>query len=280
MHIPFKSTLVFDAFYMEPFPFQVDNTTYVLDTERQYVLVQKDLSHYATVPSQGLEGCHTDFHNHYFCSSSRFAFFPISDDICEVLLTKNDSDHSLALKVCPFSEFIPNKPCHSSLFGFHYLYLPHEMYVSIICPDSSQGEKMSGHLAARVECSIRTTAIRTFAEQVHDGFLGRNPPIVYQLSLLTNLSTNLPRVTKRLPRLDLPSLSLLDANVTDPDLPFYLEPSVHYPSFLVPVVLIFIVLIAIAIGLRRALSLYVMLRTRVSRSDRRGSNQEVADASV
>ena len=281
LHIPFKSSLVFDAFYMEPFPFEAGNATYVLDGERQYVLVQKDLTHYATVQPRSLEGCRTEFQNHYFCPSALFAFFPITDNVCEVSLTRPDSDHSLALKVCPFSKYVPDKPCHANLFGFHYLYLPQEMYVSVVCPGSSQGKRLSGHLATRVECSIRTSNLKTYPETVHAGFWSEKSPVVYELSSLTNLTANLPQVKERLPLVDIPHLSILDDNVTDADLPFYLEPSFHYSTFFIPVIVIIIALIPITVGLRRALRLYVMLKTRVSSSTSRGgSPQEVGDPSV
>lgn len=265
IYIPFQSGHQFEAFRVEPFPFQIEGVAMTLDLESLIVLVNKDYTLYATIDISTLDKCKTEFSYQYLCQSSLFAFFPVSGaGVCEVILTQNDTQ--LALSLCPYRRLVPAPLYHRSFFGYHYFYFTEPYFVSVVCPEGSSYQNVSGHLAVPAACHLRSDKLSTFPEKLHQGFVAARPDIIVPLGTLTNITlSGVKFVTNAIPRLNLTYVSDFETAVQD-NLPLYLRPSVHFSSFVVPFVLLIVGLIALTCVVRRALSLYIFLDSKVKQA--------------
>ena len=100
IRIPFKSQDIFNLHRLEPFPFAVNQSIMILDSESSIVLVKEDFSVYATSALSTLDRCRTEYQNLYFCPASLFAFMPIrGEGVCEVVLTRENVSSALSMSL-------------------------------------------------------------------------------------------------------------------------------------------------------------------------------------
>ena len=262
IHVPFRSADDFLVFRIEPFPFLVNDTIFELDLTTTVVLINRDVSLYATGPLSDLTSCHTGYQGLFFCSASLFAFLPVSGSHCEVALTRTNAED--ALEVCPYRHVAPKPMFHRLFSGFHYFFFMESSFVSVVCPNGSTYREVSGHLAVRAACSLQSAQLKTFPETLHQGLNVSDFSPVYPLTGLTNLSfSRITYVTNTLSELTFSNVSDFESAVQD-SLPAYLSPYVHYPSVVTPVVVFVLIALPVCYFLRRALSLYMSIRARAA----------------
>ncbi len=261
IHVPFRSTEEFEAYRLEPFPFSVNGIILELDTPSSVVLVRSDFSLYATGPFSDLQYQHL-----FFCSASLFAFLPVTGAICEVVLTQIDA--SKALEICPYRHVLSKSLFHRRFSGYQYFLFTEPYYVSIVCSNSSTYQEVSGHLAIRVACFLRSANLTTFPEKLHHGFNSTNSLPIFPLTSLSNLTlSRITYVTNTIAELTFSNVSEFESVVQD-SLPIYLSPYVHFPSIVAPVVLLLLLVIPLFCCVRRALTLYRYLENLENRSSR------------
>ena len=164
VHVPFKSQDIFQLYRLEPFPFAVNNSVMILDSESSLVLIKDDFSVYATDEFSTLSGCRSEYQNVYFCPASLFAFLPVKGNgVCEVVLTQEDA--STALSLCPYKQLVPKIMFHKSFHGHHYFFFTEPLYVSVVCPDGPSYQKVSGHFAVLTVCSLKSDKFHVFPEK-------------------------------------------------------------------------------------------------------------------
>ena len=261
IHVPFKSEDVFELYRVEPFPFAVNETVMVLDSESSIVLVKDDFSVYATDTFSTLANCRSEYQNLYFCPASLFAFMPItSNGVCEVLLTQTNA--SSALSLCPYKQLVPRTMFHKSFYGHHYFFFPKPIYVSVACPEGSSFQQVSGHFAVLIGCTLRSDHLNIFPEKYHEGFISNITSHVFSISILDHINNmNIKFVTNTLSELSFSNISEFETAIHE-SLPMYLSPAVHFPSIFSIVVLFIIILIPL-FCVSRATSLYNVLQARV-----------------
>ena len=258
IHIPFKSGDSFEVYHIEPFPFSINGTIMTLDRPSSVVLIHTGFSLYASDRFSALHSCRTEHAGLYFCSASTFAFMPLTGNVCEAHLTHPDG--SKALAICPYRQLTPQPLFHTQFSGFHYFFFTNPYFTSIVCPDGTTHQEVLGHLAVRVVCFLRSANLTTFPEKLHEGFRSSFNATLFPLDSLANLNfTSIKYVTHTLSEFHLSNYSQLQSAVQD-SLPTYLSPGVHYPTLLIPVVLIILTVIPISLCLRRALTLYTHLK--------------------
>ena len=272
IHIPFKSGDVLDVHQVEPFPFLANDTLMVLDLPPSIVVISTDFTLYATASVAELQRCKTSTIEHFYCPASLFAFLTITGGVCEVVLTQADA--TKALELCPYTSLSQESLFHKTFFHHHYFLFSSPMYISIICPDGTQYKEVSGHLAIYFSCNVRSSNLTTFPSNLHKGFIGNSSARIYPLSSLDNIHlSNIKNVNNKVLEFKFSNTSDLDTPIHE-ILPTYLHPHVHYPSFIIPIVIILIVLIPLGCYLKRALTLYNILRNKrgVTVSSQQDSN--------
>ena len=260
IHIPFQSEDVLEVHQVEPFPFAVNDTLMTLDLPPSIVLVTKDFSLYAAGSVTDLQHCKSTFLHHYHCPASLFAFLPITGGVCEVVLTQDN--HEKALELCPYTT-VTHKPLfHKTFFSHHYFFFIHPFYISIICPEGTVYKEVSGHLAVYFACHVRSANLTTFPSKLHQGFVGNSSARIYPLTSLNNVHfSSIKHVTNKVYDFKFSNTSDLETAVHNV-LPGYLHPYVHYPSLLIPIVIILIIVIPLCCWVRKALTLYNVLKQR------------------
>ncbi len=150
--------------------------------------------------------------------------------------------------------------------GFHYFFFTQPFFVTITCPEGSSYKEVTGHLAVRVACSLRSDNLTTFPEKLHHGFTATNVIPVYSLDGLQSLNfTRMRYVTNTLSELTFSNFSELQSAVHD-SLPVYLAPYVHYPSMVVPVIIFIIIVSPLWCLVKRVLTFYNHLLANVASS--------------
>ena len=263
IHVPFKSDHTYEVYRVEPFPFMVNGTVMTLDLPNSITLINKDFTMYATGQLSDLDKCQTEYLNLYFCSASIFAFTPItSDGICEVVLTREDA--SKALTLCPYRELVPKPFFHTSFHGHHYFFFTEKYYVSVVCPGGSEYKEISGHFAILTACSLRSDKLNVFPEMLHEGFVLNITTRIFPIDTLLNLNfSSIKYVTTALTEFTFSNVTEMETALQD-SLPVYLNPHVHFPTILIPIILSLALIIPLCYCVRKALSLYRILEGRVA----------------
>ena len=261
IHVPFKSEDVFELYRLEPFPFAVKNSVMILDTESSLVLVKDDFSVYATNTFSTLSECRSEHRNLYFCPASLFAFLPVKGGgSCEVVLTQKDA--SAALSLCPYKQLVPKIMFHKSFQGHHYFYFTEPLYVSVLCPNGSAYQEVSGHFAVLTVCSLKSDTFHVFPEKSHEGFISNITSPIFPINTLTNLNLTIKFVTNTVSEFSFTNISDFEAGIQE-SLPEYLSPYVHFPSLLAPILILCLMLIPLFYCLHKATSLYKVLNGRL-----------------
>lgn len=271
IHVPFKSTEIFELYRLEPFPFTVNDTVMILDAESSLVLVKDDFSVYATDKFSTLGGCRSEYQNLYFCPSSLFAFLPTKKGgSCEVVLTKEDA--SAALSLCPYKQLVPKIMFHKSFHGHHYFFFTESLYVSVKCPNGSAYQEVSGHFAVLNVCSLKSDNFHVFPEKYHEAFISNITSPIFQISTLNNLNiTKMKFITNSVSKFSFTNISDFETGIHE-SLPKYLTPYVHFSTVFIPVLVFCILLIPMFCCLKRATSLYDVLKARLQRRQENTGN--------
>ena len=264
IHVPFKSQDIFELYRLEPFPFAVNNVVMILDAESSLVLVKDDFSVYATNKFSTLSECRSEYRNLYFCPASLFAFLPVKGGgSCEVVLTKKDA--SAALSLCPYKQLVPKVMFHNSFQGHHYFYFTEPLYVSVACPNGSAYQEVSGHFAVLTVCSLKSESFHVFPEKFHEGFISNITSPIFPINTLTKLNlTKIKFVTNTVSEFSFTNISDFETGIQE-SLPVYLDPYVHFPTLFVPILVFCLILIPLCCCLKRATSLYEVLKARLQR---------------
>ena len=257
IHVPFQSNELFEVYEVEPFPFSINNSIMTLNLPPSVVLVSSDFTLFATGSLSDLQRCRTESLHHYHCPASLFAFLPITGGICEVVLTQQNA--TKALELCPYTELAPKSLYHRTFFSHHYFLFTDPLYISIICPEGTEYQEASGHLAVSFACKIRSANLTTFPSKFHRGFVGNSSARVYPLTALNKLHITSVKYVTKVSEFHFSNTSDLEAAVQDV-LPTYLSPYIHFPTYWLPLLLIIIVLIPLCCWVRKALTLYKLLQ--------------------
>ncbi len=158
----------------------------IMDLPASVVLIRKDFSLFATSQFSDLGTCKTEHHDLYLCSASLFAFLPLTGGACEVVLTQTDAYK--ALELCPIRHIAPRPLFHRRFSGFHYFFFTQPFFETIACPEDSSYKAVTGHMAVRVACSLRSDNLTTFLGKLHHGFTATNIIPVYNLDGLQKLN--------------------------------------------------------------------------------------------
>ena len=261
IHVPFKSDDVFELYRLEPFPFTVNNSVMILDAESSLVLVKDDFSVYATDKFSTLSMCRSEYRNLYFCPASLFAFLPVKGaGGCEVVLTKEDASEALSL--CPYKQLVPKIMYHSSFHGNHYFFFTEALYVSVVCPNGTTYQEVSGHFAVPTVCSLKSDNFHVFPEKSHEGFISNITSNIYPINSLNNLNLTIKFVTNTVSEFSFTNISDFETGIQE-SLPEYLHPYVHFPTLFLPILVCCLILIPLLCCLRKATSLYKILNGRL-----------------
>ena len=260
IHVPFQSRDEFEVHQLEPFPFEVNGTLMSLNLPPSIVLISLDYSLYATGTVGDLQHCQSEYLHYYHCPASQFAFLPITGGVCEVVLTQKNA--SKALSLCPYMELTPKFIFHKTFFSHHYFFFTRPFYVSIVCPEGTTYREVTGHFAVYLACHVRSANLTTFPSKLHQGFTKNSTARIYPLTGLAHINiSNIKFVTNRVTELTFSNFSEIETVVQD-SLPEYLTPYVHFPSLILPAVIILLLLVPMCLWLRRALTLYRYLRQK------------------
>ena len=258
IHVPFQSKDLFNVYSIFPFPFSANNTLLTLDLQPSIALISLDYKLYATGSHTDLQQCRTEFLNHYHCPASLFAFLPLTEGVCEVVLIQNATEKALSL--CPYITLAPRPIFHETFFNHHYFFFTQPYYIYIICPDGTVYKEVSGHLAVYFACYIHSASLSTFPSKLHQGFVGNISYRVYTLTSLSNIHiSSINTINDRVAEFKFSNVSHFESVVQDV-LPSYLHPSIHYPSIIAPIIIIVVIAIPLCCYVRKALTLYNFLR--------------------
>ena len=259
IHVPFQSEDVFEVYQIEPFPFSLNNSIMTLNLPPSVVLISGDFTLFAAGSFSDLQRCKTEYLHSYHCPASLFAFLPITGGVCEVVLTQQNA--TKALELCPYTELAPKPLYHRTFFSHHYFFFTTPFYISIICPEGTMYQETSGHLAVYFACKVRSANLTTFPSKFHRGFVGNSSARVYPLTSLNNLHITSMKYVTKVSEFLFSNTSDLETAVQDV-LPAYLSPHIHFPTYLIPLVIIIIVLIPLCCWVRKALTLYRLLQRK------------------
>ena len=263
IHVPFKSKEVFEAYEVAPFPFSVNNSLLTLDMPASLVLIAKDFSFYSACSSTELQLCKSSYPGQYHCSASHFTFLPIRGGVCEVALTQQNAAVSLSL--CPYRHLSPVSVVHNHFHGHHYFFFVKPLYISVICPEGTNYQEVTGHYAVEDACHIKSGNITTYPSRVHLAFTANVTHRVFPLNTLLNLNfSRIAYVTNTLTTLSFANESEF-ADVLEESLPGYLYPTILYPSIIVPIVIIIIVLTLMYCCIRKVSVLHNYLNSQLKK---------------
>ena len=253
--IPFNSKEIFQAYEVIPFPFKLNSSVLTVDLPSSLVLVAEDFSVYATAQREDLAQCHTSYHQLYHCIASLFAFRPLIGDICEIILTQEVAKS--AIQFCPYKHIVPSRSFHKLFRGYQYFLFTKPTQVAVVCQTETTYRRVEGHLAVPERCQIRSSNLTTFPSRVHEVFtanMSLGP--IFPLSVIQNMSLiHIPYVTNSLHELTFSNTSQF-VSVLEDSLPDYLNPVVHFPSIIVPIIILICILIPVLCCVKKALTLY------------------------
>ena len=260
IHVPFQSKDVFDLWEIEPFPFKTNGSLMMLDLPPSIVLISTDFTLYAAGSVNDLQRCKTAYQRQYNCPAALFAFLPMTGGVCEVMLTQARGEK--ALEFCPYTTLAQKPMFHKTFFNHHYFFFTSLFYISIVCPEETVYQEVSGHLAVYFSCYVHSANLTTFPSKLHQGFIGNTTTRIYPLHSLDNISlSSVKYINDKVSHFKFSNTSDLDIPLEDV-LPVYLHPHVHYPSLIIPVIIIIVILIPLCCWVKRALTLYRLLQSR------------------
>ncbi|XP_050707018.1 uncharacterized protein LOC126992355 isoform X2 [Eriocheir sinensis] len=233
-----------------------------LDTSPSLVLIAKDFALYSTGSYSLLQYCKETVFGRFYCSASLFAFLPVRGGVCEIALTRvNASD---ALSLCPYKQLTPTPVFHKNFQGLHYFYFPQSFYVSVICPEGTTYQRVTGHYAIAEACYIRSTNITTYPSRIRLVFTANISHRVFPLRSLDDIHfSSISYVTNSLNSLSFANKTEF-AETLEETLPDYLHLPYLYPGFFVPMFLMFVSLVVMCYLIRRnsVLHDYLVVQTR------------------
>ncbi len=188
VHVPFRSTRVFDAFEIFPFPFSVDDSVLTLDMSSSLVLIANDYTFYSTSSYYDLNHCKSSFPHKYHCSASLFAFLPISGGGSEISLTRQNA--SDALSICPYEHLTPMPVFHKNFHGLHYFHFSKPFYIAVGCPEGTTFQHVTGHYAITDACHVRSANITTYPSRIYVTYTASVIHRVFPLKSLLNKLCN------------------------------------------------------------------------------------------
>ncbi len=178
----------------------------------------------------------------------------MSDVVCEVALTQPNA--SLALFLCPYKHFVPCPVYQTHFEGFHHFLFTRLSVVSVVYPEGKTYKSVLGHLAIHVAYFLRSLLVSTYPERLQEGFLSNISLPIYPMHSLLHLNlSHFSFVTDTIHELSFSYESHFES-VLMHHLPSNLNPGVHYPSLVVPVIIFVIVLIPLICLVKKALALY------------------------
>ena len=149
-----------------------------------------------------------------------------------------------------------------TFFSHHYFFCTYPFYISIICPEGTIYREVSGHLAVYCACYVHSVNFTTFPSKLHQAFMGNSSARIYSLFTLDNTYlSHIKYLSTQVPEFTFSDTSGLETAVHKV-LPGYLHPYVHYPSIVIPIVIIIIILIPLCCWVKKALTLYTILRRK------------------
>ena len=270
--IPFQSDDIFEAHRIVPFPAMVNNTIISLNLPPLVVLLNKERTLYATASNEEINSCKTERFGIHFCPASLFAFLSINTfGICEVSLLQQDVSRSLSL--CPYTLMATQPFFHKSFLDHHYFLFTEPTYVAVKCRSNHTEQQVSGHFAILKLCTLRSKFVNVKSEKLQEGFVAEVPKLIYSFDVLDKLNiSSIKYVTNSISELKFSNLTELESAVHD-SLPFYVRPYVHYPSMIVPIILLTIVVIPLCCLVKKALTLYNALKLRVAQRSTESATQ-------
>lgn len=146
--------------------------------------------------------------------------------------------------------------------GRHYFFFPTPMYISVSCKKGSYTSTISGHFSIPKVCSLSSSRVTTTAEVLHMGFMSNPFKRIYTWKWNISNISSVPYITNSISPLTFANLSEMETAVHS-SLPVYLHPYVHYPSFLLPLVINLVLLIILFCFYKRLLFVYNFLKTRI-----------------
>ena len=262
--IPFKSDHTFLAHSIVPFPTSINKTIITLDLPSMVVVMNEQRTLYTTTSHEEFETCKVERFGISYCPASLFAFLPVDPaGVCEILLTMQDASRCLSL--CPYTQLVYRPFFHKSFLDHHYFLFIDPTYVSVSCQSNHTVQKVSGHFAILKLCTLRSKEVNTLPERLQEGFITNASKLIVNLDALDKLvfnSTSIQFVTNSISPLNLTNLTRLESVVHD-SLPAYIKPHVHYPSVLIPFVVLLAIVVLLSCLVRKALTLYNALNARV-----------------
>lgn len=264
--VPFQSKDVFKAHRIVPFPVHVNKTVITLALPDMVVLINEPRTLYATASNEEFNmNCKVERFGLYFCPASLFAFLPVdTEGVCEVTLIGTQQDASRCLSLCPYTHLIEQPFYHRSFLDHHYFLFLQPTYVSVRCQSNYTEQKVSGHFAVLKLCTLRSKNVNIMSEKLQEGFVATVPKIIYPLQTLENLNmSSIKYVTNSISELKFSNLTELESAVHD-SLPIYVRPYVHYPSVILPLIILIAIVIPLCCLVKKALTLYHVLQARVA----------------
>ena len=135
--------------------------------------------------------------------------------------------------------------------------------MSVACPDGSEYKEVSGHFAIPNMCSLRSDKLNTFPEKLHEGFVSNLTSRIFVIDSLNEINlSHIKFVTNTLSEFNFSNMSELETVIHD-SLPVYLNPSVHFPSIIIPIIIMLVLLIPLYYCIHKALGLYNHLNGRL-----------------
>ncbi len=238
VHVPFRSTEVFNEFEIVPFPFSVEDAVLTLDMSSSLVLIVKDYTFYSTSSYSDLIHCKSSLAHKYHSSASLLAFVPISGGVCVISLRRQNA--SCALSTSSYKHLTPTPVFYKNFHGLHYFSFSKPFYIAVSCPEGTIFQQFTGHYATADACHVRSANITTYLSRIHVAYITNVTHRVFPLKSLLNLHFSMINyVNNTLNTLTFANESDL-ADALEETLPEYLSPHILYPSVMVPIVKIII----------------------------------------
>ena len=148
--------------------------------------------------------------------------------------------------------------------GPHYFFFTRTMSVTVTCAKGSAHSRVTGYFAILKQCTLHSASVITHPETLYEGFVSSIFMRLYTITFPSQFNiSSIKHITNSISEFKLSNHSELESAVHD-SLPVYLSPYVHYPSVIVPIVLVIVILIPLCCIRRKALTLYTLLKTRVA----------------
>ena len=132
---------------------------------------------------------------------------------------------------------------HKSFMGHHYFFFTRTMSVTVTCAGGSAHSRVTGHFAILKQCALHSASVTTHTETLHVGFLSSIFMRLYTITFPSQFNiSSIKHVTNSISEFKLSNHSEVESAVHN-SLPVYLSPYVHYPSVIVPIVLVIVIMI-------------------------------------